>query len=203
MINNWTLISTGQAIHSFIVLINFYHNYSPYFKIRLKSLRKLYREFFQKPIPLTSWTSESQKLFLALKKSITSSLVLSHYDPDKPTFLKTDWSADGMAWILIQPAKCDKSAEAAEHLDSTGERLFDMDLNGARLKPVSYGSRAFTNTEQKFHSFVGEAASGQWAIGWNRQHLWGCHLYWMCDCKYIEEILEYTGNIAMIQRWAQ
>ena len=25
----------------------------------------------------------------------------------------------------------------------------------------------------------------------------------MCDCKAIEEILEYTGNIAMIQSWAQ
>ena len=25
----------------------------------------------------------------------------------------------------------------------------------------------------------------------------------MCDCKEIEEIIEYTGNVAIIQRWAQ
>ena len=57
--------------------------------------------------------------------------------------------------------------------------------------------------ERKFHSFLGEAESGRWAIGRNRKYLWGCHFYCMCDCKAIEEIIEYTRNIAMIQRWAQ
>ena len=88
MINNWKLPSTGQAIHSFIGIINFYHNYAPYFKILPKSLQKLYQDFFRKPIPLTSWTSEPQEIMLDIKNSITSSPVLLLYDSDITTFLK-------------------------------------------------------------------------------------------------------------------
>ena len=40
------------------------------------------------------------------------------------------------------------------------DTLFDMDLNRARLKPISYGSRACTDLERNFHSFLSEAASG-------------------------------------------
>ena len=78
-----------------------------------------------------------------------------------------------MTWILMQPAKDYESTKAAVHHDSTGECLFNMDLNGARLQPISYGSRACTDMERKFHSFVGEAASCQWAIERNRKYL-GC-----------------------------
>ena len=108
-----------------------------------------------------------------------------------------------MAWILMQPAKDDESTKVAAHLDITGEFLLYMDPNGARLKTISYGSRACTDMEKKFHSFVGESASRRFYIGRNCKYLLRCNFYWMCDCKYIEEILEYTGNIAMIQRWAQ
>ena len=45
-INDWKLTSTGQVLYSFIGFINFYHKFSPYFKIRLKPLQKLYRDFF-------------------------------------------------------------------------------------------------------------------------------------------------------------
>ena len=91
-----------------------------------------------------------------------------------------------MTWILIQLAKDKKSTKAFTHLDITGECLLDMDMNGAILKPISYGSRACTDMELKFHSFVGEASSGRWAIGRNLKYIWGCHFYWMCDCKEIE-----------------
>ena len=97
MINDCTLPSTVQAIHYFIVFINFYHNYAPYFEIRLKPLRKLYRDLFQKPIPLTAWTSKPKDLLLDLKTSITYYPVLSRNYLDKLTFLKTYWSVDNMA----------------------------------------------------------------------------------------------------------
>ena len=35
MINNWKLPTNGQSLHSFVGLINFYHNYIPYFEIRI------------------------------------------------------------------------------------------------------------------------------------------------------------------------
>ena len=77
----------------------------------------------------------------------------------------------------MQPAEDDKSMKADAHLDSTGECHFYLDLNGARLKPISYGLLACTDMERKFHSCVGEAASGKCAIGQNRKYLLGCHFY--------------------------
>ena len=42
MINDWKLPTSSQGLNSFIGLINFYHNYTPYFEVRIKPLRKLY-----------------------------------------------------------------------------------------------------------------------------------------------------------------
>ena len=125
-----------------------------------KTYSKIISRLVQKPILYTAWTSEPQEIILDIKKSITSSPVLSRHELDKTTFLKTDWSADGMACILMQPSKDDEYTKAVIHLEKTSECLFDMDLNGVRLKTISYGSRACTNMERKYHSFVGEAASG-------------------------------------------
>ena len=89
----------------------------------------------------------------------------------------------------MQPAKYEESKKVAAHHDITDEFFLYMDLNGAILKTISYGSRACTDMERKCHSFVGEAESGRCAIERNRKYIWGCHFYWMCDCKVIEGIL--------------
>ena len=108
-----------------------------------------------------------------------------------------------MGWVLVQPANDVESLAASKILTTTGECKFDLSKNGARLKPIAFGSRSCTIIEKCFHSFTGEAASGQWSIGQNRRYLWGCHFWWMCDCSAIKEILEYSGTMPMVCRWAQ
>ena len=104
LIKDWTLPASGQSLFSFIGLVNFYHRYAPYIKIKLKSLRALVKQFYRKPIPTESWSPELVKLFSDLKICITSSPILARFDTTRPTFLKTDGSSEGMGWILIQPA---------------------------------------------------------------------------------------------------
>ena len=203
MINDWNLPETGQSLHSFVGLINFYHHYVPYFEMRIKPLRALHRKFNRQPIPKEAWTPELKALFEDLKVSITSSPVLTRYDPSSPVFLKTDWSAEGMAWILMQPAGDEYSQKAAKILRTTGKCTFDKTKTGARLLPISYGSRACTDIEKHYHSFVGEAAAGRWGISQNRNFLWGAHFYWLCDCSAVKEVLEYEGTIHTVMRWAQ
>ena len=65
-------------------------------------LRKFLKRFYRKPVPLMFSTPELIKLFDKLKKLVTYSLFLARFYPDKPTFLKTDWNAEGVGWILIQ-----------------------------------------------------------------------------------------------------
>ena len=84
------------------------------------------------------WTPELITLFKELKVGITSYPVLARFDPEKPTFLKTDWSKEGMGWIIMQPADDKESTKAMQLLKRTGERQFDLSMNGARLKPVFF-----------------------------------------------------------------
>ena len=59
-----------------------------------------------------AWSLELVELFNDIKTAITSSPVLARYDPSKPTFLKSDWSAEGMGYILMQPENDRASVEA-------------------------------------------------------------------------------------------
>jgi hypothetical protein len=204
LISDWKLPTTGTALHSFVGLVNFYAKYCPFFEVKLKPLRRMIKDWYRTSIPLMAWSPSLIELFEELKADITSSPVLARFDPSKPTFLKTDWSAEGMGWILMQPSDDEESRPATVTLRETGECLFDLSAKeGPRLRPIAYGSQACTDMEKLFHSFVGEGACGRWAISQNRKFLWGNHFYWMCDCKAMREILEYDGAIAMISRWAQ
>ena len=103
----------------------------------------------------------------------------------------------------MQPANDEESLRASFFFTTTGECLFDLSKHGARLKPITFGSRSCTVEESSLHSFTGEAASGRWSIGQNRKYLWGCHFWWLCDCSTMKEVLEYSGTIHMVCRWAQ
>ena len=114
-----------------------------------------------KPIPQLTWTVDLVELLENMKLCITSSPVTIRYDPDMPVFLKTDWSSYGMGWILMQPAQDKISKDAVKLLETTGECIFDISTDGARLKPITFGSRSCTIMESKLHSFTGEAACGR------------------------------------------
>ena len=135
MINDWKIPERGESVFSFIGLINFYHIYAPYMKIRLKPLRKLLKQYYWKTIPTIAWTPDLVSLFEELKVTITSSPGLARFDPLKPTFLKTDWSAEGMGWILMQPADDIESTKATKSLLKCGKCYvqFDLDREHAQI----------------------------------------------------------------------
>ena len=151
------------------------------------------KKYFRATIPPLAWTISLIDLFEDLKVSITSSPILAKYDKSKPTFLKTDWSAEGMGWILMQPADDNESVEATKQLQSGGKCLFDLTLKGVGLKPIGFGSRASTALERKYQSMVGETVCGRWAISQNKTYLWGSHFYWMCDCTAVKEPWNMEG----------
>ena len=71
----------------------------------------------------------------------------------------------------MQPADDKESIKATIKVIDTGVCLFDLSKNGARLKPVAFGSRSCNINEKNFHSFTDKEAWGRWAIGQNRRFL--------------------------------
>ena len=141
MINNWTLPATGSSLNSFVGLVMLYHRYAPYLEMQIKPIRALIKIYFRAGIPMMVWTPALIELFEDIKKRITLSPVLARYDPSKPKFLKTNWNAEGMGWIMMQPADDEESVAATALLLSTGECKFDLTKIGARLRPTGFSSR--------------------------------------------------------------
>ena len=109
---------------------------------------------------------------MIVKKLVISPLLLQ-YDSLKPAFLKTDWFAGGMSYILMQADDTSQSVATVRLLEGEGECTFDLSLDGPRLRPVFFGSRSNQPFEIHYHSFVGEVACGRWAICCCRRYLWG------------------------------
>ena len=80
---------------------------------------------------MPEWTQERISLFHQFKADITSSPCLARYDSNKPCFIKTDWSATGMGFILMQPDDSDASKEALVNLTDQADADFDATSNGA------------------------------------------------------------------------
>ena len=177
MINDRKIPERGENLFSFIGLINFYHRYAPYMEIRLKPLRKLLKQYYRKTIHIMACIPDLISIFEELKVTIISSPMLARFDPLKPTFLKIDWSGEEMGWTLMQPTDDIESTKATNVLLKCGECTYDFSKDGVRLNPVRFGSRAYTDFERKYHSFVGEAPSGRCAISQNRHYLWGTNFW--------------------------
>jgi hypothetical protein len=203
LVRDWITPSNATALSSFLGLVGFYSRFIPNFEQVCQPLRQLLRKYYRKPFPADAWTATHESCFATLKTAILRDPCLARFDEQLPVFLKTDWSKSGMSYILMQPASDEDSLKALQILEAGGENLFDSLMHGARLRPVRFGSRQCSDREQHFHSFVGEAVTGQWAIGHNRRYLWGAHFYWMCDCNSLRELFEYSGNIHVICRIAQ
>ena len=108
-----------------------------------------------------------------------------------------------MALALMQPDDSKESCAAMASLAKDQDCDFDTTLKGARLRPIQFQSRQCLEQEQHYHSFVGKAATRQWAIGICQKYLVGQHFFWLCDCSAMKEILEYTGNIHQVRQLSQ
>ena len=203
LIQDWKLPETAESLHSFISLCNFYNKFLPLFELKIVPLRRLCAQYNRKRLPNEVWTPELKTLFESLKDDLTSAPVLARFDSSKPVFLKTDWSAIGMSFILMQPENGTASRKATDTLLSTGQCLFDLKMAGPRLQPFASGYRACTETEKHYHSFVGESAALRWAIAKNKDYLWGQKFYCLCDMKTLYKMLEYDGPIHCLRRWSQ
>ena len=73
------------------------------------------------------------ELFCDCKTHLVTSLLLLRFDSSRTTFIKTDWSAGEMGYILMQLDDSSASITAMTHLADTGECLFDLYLDWPRL----------------------------------------------------------------------
>ena len=62
-----------------------------------------------------------------------------------------------MGWILMQPAGNEESVEATTLLKKTDSCLFNLSLQGPKLKPIAFGLRSCNENEHNFILLLAKA----------------------------------------------
>ena len=121
LIKHWPLPPHVISLLSFIGLCRFYSRYWSWFETNVKRLCKLQWEYYRQPIPILSWNLTLITLFHNWKNHLVTSPLLLRYDSTKPVFLKTNWSAGGMEYILMQADDTSQSVAIVQLLEHKDE----------------------------------------------------------------------------------
>jgi hypothetical protein len=200
-------------LRALIGFFGFYQEWIPLYEFRLGPWRTKIKE--APPPGVTpkkeeaetmrrNWTKNDQDLFNELKKEIREGPILARPDDSKRFYLKTDWCKDGGAAALCQRGDNEEAINAEQREIDGGPCEFDLAMTGKlRLRPNKFISRRVTKqSERGYHSYVGEAGVGVWAIEKNRYFLFGWRFTWITDCSGLKKFFEGKDLPShMMQRW--
>ena len=132
-------------LRTFLGMVNYYHKFIPSSAIVLEPLHKLLR----KDVPW-SWGAQQSRSFEKIKELLSSTKVLTHFDPRKPIILTVDASPFGIGAILSY------RIDGTEH-------------------PVGYMSRSLNKAEKNYSQTELEALAIIFGILKFQSYLYGHH----------------------------
>ena len=146
--------SSVSDVRRFLGMVNQMSKFSPNIADTTKPLRELLNKGNS-----WVWGEPQQNAFEAIKKALTTSPVLSLFDPSYETTVSADASSYGLGAVLLQ-----KQPEGD-------------------IKPVAYISRSMTPTEQRYAQIEKEALAFTWACERFADYLVGMKFHVETDHK--------------------
>uniref|UniRef100_A0A1A7X3E1 Gypsy retrotransposon integrase-like protein 1 n=1 Tax=Iconisemion striatum TaxID=60296 RepID=A0A1A7X3E1_9TELE len=151
--------SNVSEVRSFLRMVNQLGKFIPGLAEKDKPLRNLLSKKNQ-----WVWSHAQQQAFVLLKTDLTTTPVLTLYDPNKELRLSADASSYGLGAVLLQ-------RESEE------------------WKPVAYASRSLTETEQRYAQVEKEALGLTWGCERFKDFLIGRHFALETDHKPLVSLL--------------
>jgi len=111
------------------------------------------------------WSDAQETAFKNMKKLLTTTPVLAHYDVQKPTIVAVDASQYGLGAVLLQ-------------VQEGGER-----------RPVCYASRSLTDVEKRYAVIEKEALAATWGCEQFSEYILGLHFTLETDHKPLVPLL--------------
>ena len=167
-----------RELRSFLGLVNYYGKFIPNLATIIHPLNKLLQTDRR-----WKWSEECAEAFRLAKKQLTSSQLLTHYDPSLPIQMAADASAYGVGAVI-------------SHTFPDGTE-----------KPIAFASRTLTTSEKNYAQLEKEALSLVFGVKKFHQYLYGRRFTLITDHKPLTTILGPKRGIpslaaARLQRWA-
>ena len=164
-----------NKLASFLGAAGYYMKFVPDFAGIARPLRALMRDDVK-----WDWTPMCAAAFNNLRNKIASPPILAHFNPDAPTFVTSDASADAIGAVLSQ-------------------------FNGGNERPVAYASRGLTSTERNYSATKREALASIWACERWHFYLYGRSFTIRTDHSALTTLLSAKGvgrRPMRLMRWA-
>ena len=142
-----------QRLNGFV---NYLAKFLPRLAEHMEPIRRLTRQDTE-----FNWTEEQENAFQEVKRLVTTTPVLSYYDPKTELEIQCDASQKGLASALLQ-----------------------------RGRPIAYTSRALTETEQRYAQIEKEMLAIVFSLEKFHQYTYGRHVKIQSDHKPLESILQ-------------
>lgn len=162
-------------LRSFLGLANYCSRFIQDFATITAPLRSLTRKD-----ETWNWKSDHETAFKKLKKALTSSSVMSYFNPSWQTEILVDGSPVGLGAILTQKSP-----------------------NGRETKIISYASRALTPVEQRYSQIEREALAVVYGCEKFHIYVYGQEFHILTDHKPLISMFNhpYSTTPARIERW--
>ncbi|XP_072357065.1 uncharacterized protein [Scyliorhinus torazame] len=165
-------------LRSFLGLVNYYGKFLPNLATTLAPLHLLLKKNHT-----WVWGQPQETAFRRVKQQLSSSGLLTHYDPGKPLLVTCDASPYGIGAVLSHKME-----------------------NGAE-RPIAFASRTLTAAEKKYAQIEKEGLAVVFAVKRFHQYVYGRHFTIVTDHKPLLGLFREDKPIppiasARIQRWA-
>nr|XP_033477362.1 uncharacterized protein K02A2.6 [Epinephelus lanceolatus] len=167
-----------SQLRSFLGLLNYYGRFIPNLASLLQPLHELLRQD-----KTWKWTANCQDAFQKAKSVLTTSEVLTHFNPSLPLQLACDASPYGVGAVI-------------SHILPNGEE-----------RPIAFASRTLNKAETNYAQLEREALSIVFGVRKFHQYLYGRKFTLLTDHRPLTTILgPHTGIPSLaasrLQRWA-
>jgi hypothetical protein len=187
LLRHWPTPIIVHDVTLFVGFMQFYFQFIPHFEVRITALCDILCKDYSLILGAL-WSQYAQFVFDDKCNAILEDPCLHRYDHCKLLVLCTDFSAEGFGYVACQPADDNVSFAVMHKCMQGGSFDFMTKDSTALLQPV-----AFRN-EQRLHSHLGEAFSGNYAINKCPHMAFGQHFVWVTDCYALKFILSYDGR---------
>ena len=170
---------------SLSVLLNFTH-------VSFTILNSAFHEYTKPVAPF--WSDAAQNAFDDMRTAIISDPCLQRFDYRKPVIIRTDFSAWGLGYVLLQPGNDDASLQASQdYWDGKGFTFMTKDSK-AVLYPICFGARKCRGNKVRLHSHLRKCFADNYGINKVRHYVFGQLFVWATDCYAVKFILSYDGG---------